>query len=211
MQSDPLAVPDAPSAPEFRVVDDATLELVWGSVRPNGSPILRYVVEMQKRSGEDSPFESVYSGSATSCTVAQLPRGASYLFRVRAENGMGSSKVSPVSMFVTAPGNSAICTLISSGCPGAVPPLDFVTVDSASVRLAWASPQPNGSPITEFEVEMGHSTSPFRVVYSGSECFAIVSNLNAGGTYRFRVRARNAVGKGPWSCDLVYYAAEGEL
>ena len=78
------------------------------------------------------------------------------------------------------------------GQPGQPLP-DGVTHD-AKVPLSWSPAVANGAPLTGYQVRDDHG----KTMSCGSTA-CTVTGLHNGTTYRFSVRARNAVGWGPWS------------
>jgi hypothetical protein len=65
---------------------------------------------------------------------------------------------------------------------------------AGTVSLSWSAPNDNGTPITSYTVSISPGTKTETVVST----HATFTGLGAG-TYRFRVRATNAVGIGSWS------------
>jgi hypothetical protein len=78
------------------------------------------------------------------------------------------------------------------GRPGRPLP-DGVTHDS-KVPMTWSPAVANGAPVTGYQVRDDHG----RTAACGSTA-CTVTGLHNGTTYRFSVRARNAVGWGAWS------------
>lgn len=68
--------------------------------------------------------------------------------------------------------------------------------DPGTVRLAWFEPAQNGgSTITGYDVGVEPHDEGIQVQVDGTS--AVVTGLRAGGTYRFTITARNAVGASP--------------
>ncbi|MEM9890591.1 MAG: Ig-like domain-containing protein [Actinomycetota bacterium] len=69
-----------------------------------------------------------------------------------------------------------------------------------SIAVSWQAPAANGSPITNYQVEVtvGGSTS---ISDAGTSPSLTLTNLQPGEPYRFRVRAANAAGDGEWSAS----------
>ncbi|GAB2781029.1 Ig-like domain-containing protein [Nocardioides salsibiostraticola] len=72
-------------------------------------------------------------------------------------------------------------------------PVPGITRRDGEVVLSWKVPQSNGSPITGYDVRGGGVTRRC----GASTCE--IGGLTNGRSYRFQVRARNAVGASPWS------------
>ena len=106
-----------------------------------------------------------------------------YTFRVRTTNSIASSMPS-------AP--------LSARTPGRpCPPTASVGGGALSGSVSWIADTAceNGDPIVEFKIEQGSSGAKH---YSGTSRSARFT-FSAPGIYQFRVRARNAVGWGPWN------------
>jgi hypothetical protein len=80
------------------------------------------------------------------------------------------------------------------GFPG-VPPTPDAVADNATATITWGQPAANGAPIEEFELESDQGQSAL-LPPSSSHAF---NGLTNGVDHRFRIRARNEAGWGPWS------------
>lgn len=69
-----------------------------------------------------------------------------------------------------------------------------------SIAVSWQAPAANGSPITNYQVEVtvGGSTS---ISDAGTSPSLTLTGLEPGAPYRFRVRATNVAGDGEWSAQ----------
>lgn len=110
------------------------------------------------------------------------------------------------------PSNQGLCRLqaydgeiVSDGngssLPGAPPSAPSASAGDASVSLAWQPPQSTGgSPIIGYEVRLGAgSADPVTVAIANtgsSATTATISGLTNGTSYRFRVAAITAAGRG---------------
>lgn len=71
------------------------------------------------------------------------------------------------------------------------------TAQDGRVTLSWSAASPNGSPVTDYEVDWGEGTTSCGQV---TQC--VVSGLRNGSTYSFRVRAKNEVGWSDYSNSI---------
>jgi hypothetical protein len=96
--------------------------------------------------------------------------------------------------------STALVTLTIKGEPSA-PGVPQAVAENRQVSLTWAPSDPNGDPITGYEVVDGTGSVRCAVGSTlSNSCTA--TGLTNGTTYQFRVRAQNSVGFGPWSEDL---------
>ncbi|WP_433046412.1 fibronectin type III domain-containing protein [Dactylosporangium sp. CS-033363] len=121
------------------------------------------------------------------CTVSGLTPGQSYTFTVTAVAGGLEGAPSGPAAAVT-----AIDVPPAPGTPAAT------VAGDRSLQLTWAAPAP---PVTGYQVESSVDSGAWTVVAAGP-CAAptglscTVGGLTGGGSYRFRVTARNAAGPG---------------
>ena len=163
--------------------------------------------------GSVSGYTLRYSTSASSCdtgtwvtvfedqllltkNVTGLTNGANYRFCVAAINQAGLSlwsNVSSLYMPVTAPGQVVSPT---------------TKIAPSSVEVSWAKPvSDGGSRITKYLIEHAESgeawpDTPIEVLAS-APLKTLVSGLENGTEYKFRIRAVSNYDSGPWSAVLV--------
>ena len=102
------------------------------------------------------------------------------------------------------------------GLPADVPVSDPSVTSSDALRVTFAlpdAPDDGGSPILSYELQMDsgdggdfisiHGFSP----YSMATHYTATQNVSKGRTHRFRYRAKNAVGWGPFSAEASVLAA----
>jgi subtilisin family serine protease len=179
-----LTAPGSVAAPTA-VAGDRQVQLTWGpAAGVLDAPVSSHRVEMSTSGG---PFETVVASTAASShTVSGLVNGTTYTFRVVAENFVGEGPPSPSSAAVT---------------PRAVPAAPSgvtATAGNKQVALAWRAPSSNGgAAITGYRIEMSKGTAPFTTIVANTASTSLrrtVTGLTNGASYRFRVRAINAVG-----------------
>ena len=168
------------------------VNLVWTApTTDGGSPITDYSIQYSSNGGTSwYTFRHTASG-AVLATVTGLTRGSSYVFRVAAVNGMGVGDASIPS--------AAVVTLSTPGTPSGL----AVIAGNGQASLSWTAPaSTGGSAITDYAIQYningGSSWSTFSHTASASPS-AVVSGLNNGVTYTFRVTAVNGVGPGSYN------------
>ncbi|KAK4474841.1 hypothetical protein MN116_000743 [Schistosoma mekongi] len=202
-----LAEPLPPKSPVLAKViespkeysDGATVELTWGSptLRDGESPILGYYVERregQRRQQFTYPIRLI-GADKLSVRIPDLKPGIEYIFRVSSFNDVGSSE----------PTYSEPLVIKS---PYSVPdapkgPLTCSDLTDSSLKLTWLPPEDNGGlPVKRYYVEMKDVGNPAGWLplgtVSGDSTSYLVSGLQQGYAYRFRVRAANDEGSGDW-------------
>jgi len=128
---------------------------------------------------------------ATSATITGLTQGTTYTFRVQATNPAGSGAQSSASNSVTP--NSAVVPSAPTGVVAAPA--------TSSARVSWNVPASNGdSAITGYTVTpyVG-ATAQTAVTADASSTSKVVTGLNNGTAYTFKVVATNAIGNSPAS------------
>jgi hypothetical protein len=161
------------------------VRLTWAAPANNGSPITDYVIQ-RSTGGRWSTVRDAVS-TARSYTVTGLTNGTKYVFRVAAQNAAGQG------------GWSATVSATPKSKPAAPRQLQ-ATAGAGRVRLTWAAPASNGSPVTDYVIQRTNGTRWVTVDDGVSTVrSATVAGLTSGRTYGFRVAAKNAVGTGAWS------------
>ena len=190
----PATTPPAPTRPAVSR-GNRSVTLTWRSTGNGGSGITGW--EYQQKDGENAWgdwTEVPGSGaSTTSHTVVGLTNGASYRFRVRAVNAVGDGAASA---------ESAAVTPATTLAPPLAPTRPAVSPGDRSVTLTWLSSGDGGSPITRWQYVKKEGDGAFETTWTdvpGSDAGTTahtVTGLTNGASYRFRVRAVNAVGDG---------------
>ncbi len=198
--------PDAPVL-TLTVVGDNQIDLSWTEPANNGSAIRGYWVE--RSADGDEPWERLTSNNRTrTYSDDDLYRGMTRHYRVAAFNSAGTGPYSDA--------KSATTTGTPATAPGAPTLLRFSNVSRYQVTIAWEPPEDNGgAPVSGYEYEVARpcednpdtpeNESEFNCGFTGQDITsttaisARVSGINTDGSYDFRVRAVNPVGKGEWS------------
>uniref|UniRef100_A0A8C1MZR7 Titin n=1 Tax=Cyprinus carpio TaxID=7962 RepID=A0A8C1MZR7_CYPCA len=184
-----VKVLDTPSAPiNFKVkeISKESVTLTWEPPSlDGGAKIKNYIVE--KRESTRKTFSAVVTNChKLSWKVEPLQEGCSYYFRVLAENEHG----------IGLPADITDPLKVSEvpQCPGK---LSVVDVTKTSVSLSWERPvHDGGSRITQYLVEMQvKGNDKWSGCANVKTLEAVISNLNPGEEYTFRVIAINDKGK----------------
>jgi alpha-tubulin suppressor-like RCC1 family protein len=149
-----------------------------------GSAITGYVVTPYV--GYSPRPSQTFPSTDTTQVVTGLVNGTQYRFRVQAQNAIGVGGFSTASNPVTPAAPMA---------PGA-PTIGTATAGGGTATVSWTAPASDGgSPIRGYVVTpyIGYTSQGPRYFVS-SDTTQTVSGLTPGTTYRFRVRAFNAVG-----------------
>lgn len=171
-------IPDEPPgrpAPPTVTAGDGRLIVSWTPPANDGSPISNYVLRISGGDARDV-------GAGTSFTWEGLTNGTNYTFEVQAVNRQGPGEFS-------APSNPEHPYTI----PGAPSGVNGVRQNGAA-QITWTAPDNGGDPIDYYEIE--HDQGGTNTTSGTSLTW---SQLTNGQTYRFRARAHNRAGLGPWS------------
>uniref|UniRef100_A0A8B9HA48 Titin n=1 Tax=Astyanax mexicanus TaxID=7994 RepID=A0A8B9HA48_ASTMX len=183
-----VRVLDTPGAPQNLKISQVTKEsvtLIWEPpINDGGTKIKNYVVE--KREATRKAYATVNAlCHKTTWTIDQLQEGCNYYFRVLAENEYG----------IGLPIETGESVKVSEK---PLPPRKVILQDvtKTSVTLSWEKPEHDGgSRVVAYVVEIqpkGSDKWSQSVIVKVPE--AVISGLNTGEEYMFRVSARNEKG-----------------
>jgi PKD repeat protein len=150
----------------------------WSAANPNGSPITGYVVTTLP--GGDTTNVGT---TATSVVVKGLKNGTAYHFSVAATNALGTGTARQTN------------TVRPAGYPLKVGNVHAKAKPHSAV-VTWSPASGNGAKVLHYRVV---TSTGRHLVVSGSAHKVVFKNLKPGSSVRFRVRAINRVGAGPWS------------
>lgn len=207
-----IRLPPIAAAPSVSNVTPCNACLVWapatlllGSVTVEDASAT-YEIQIVREGDDRAAARSLVSSEAHVLVDGLRPRSR-YSFRVRVASVLSSGTTTPAPVGI--PGEwSPACHIETPAAVPDVPELHVSGRTRQQVTLRWSQCNDNGSPIMEFQLEWdaGQAADPpaFRQLYTGQErmykCGGKAGEqLQANCRYRFRVRAANAIGAGPWS------------
>lgn len=166
---------------------DTEVSLTWTTPATGGSAITSYTVQYSSDSGSTWTTFST-APTTNSVTVTGLTNGTSYVFKVLATNGIGSSSYSSNSTAVSPAALPAAPTWVSQ-TPGAT-----------QVALSWNAPASTGGfAVTDYVIEYSSNSGSTWTAFAHSASSATtitVTGLANGTSYIFRVKAVTSVGTG---------------
>ncbi len=188
----PATIPGTPAI-GTPAAGNAQATVTWAAPADNGgSAITGYSVRVVNAATQ-APVGALRpaGANATSLVVTGLANGTTYQAQVRANNAVGNGGFSALSI-----------TFRPVGTPG-TPTIGTAVRGNTSATVNWAAPGTNGgSPIIRYEVRVVNAagTQVGAVRAAGATATSLlVTGLVNGTTYRFQVRAVNAVGVGAFS------------
>lgn len=184
-----VKVLDTPGAPQNLAVKDVkkdSVTLVWDvPLIDGGSKIKNYVIDKREST------RKAYANVSTKCTkttfkVENLIEGATYYFRVMAENDYGIGQAVETKKASKA-----------SEVPLPVGKVFLTDVTKNSASLSWEKPEHDGgSKIGGYLIEIQpKGTDKWGCAANTKTCEGTVSGLTAGTEYLFRIIAYNEKGK----------------
>jgi predicted phage tail protein len=191
--------PKQPAPPKVVSQTTHAIKLQWTLPSVVGGTVKACTVQM-RRSAESADDEAGWSSTqlappATSYEWSKLDPSSLYEFRLFASSKAGDGPASTVVRGQTA------APTAGSRCPGMMSEPSVELAAAASIAISWAPPEDCGSlPITAYHVEMGQgSQGRFACIYNGANTSHVQRTLSEGSAYRFRIRAVNKKGPGPWT------------
>ena len=191
----PPAAPTAAPTATLSGHDAATVAWVGCGAAEGAGPAEGYQVawKVAGTGGPYSWFHRVSGAGVREATVTGLAPATSYEFAVCGVNRAGIGAYSPASAPVR-----------TAGVPGAVAtPPTASDVSQTSARVSWAAPPvaAGSLPLLSYTVAWrdveAETGFPHQVSCTAPD--AVITGLQPGRSYVFRVAACNAAGVGPWS------------
>jgi len=186
----------APSAPTYTNVSSASLTVNWSAVSGAAS----YKLERCSGATNCTPAQIAGGISATSYNDSGLTPNTLYIYRVRGSNAATDGPYSATSTQLTLPDQPGVPT--------------YSAMTPTSVTISWSAPA-TGATTYKLERCQGDNCTNFSSVATGIAGTSYPdSGLTSGTNYRYRVRATNATGDGPYSGvtnTLLYNAPPGSV
>jgi len=183
----PATVPDAPTI-GTATAGNTQATVSWTAPASNGGlPVTSYVVTPYVNAVAQTP--AVFNSTATTQTVTGLTNGTAYTFTVAATNGIGTGAES-------APSNEVTPATVPDA-----PTIGTATAGNTQATVSWTAPVSDGGlPVTAYRVTAYVGVNPvLNVTFNSTATTQTVTGLTNGTTYRFRVRAVNAIGNSAFS------------
>lgn len=161
-----------------------TIKLHWNEPINNGSPILRYNIEVGDKL-------IVTEEPVTEYEIAKLQSNTTYKVRVQAVNAIGEGPF------------SATLKVTTLKFPPSPPKLQCIGVGHNYLKLKWGDGKNND--YTQYCVEvMNPRYKEFQCVYKGTAFTCKVNKLQEMTAYKFRINASNDVGCGEYSAEYEF-------
>jgi len=201
-----VEVKDKPDAPRnLHTVGQSKdyVKLSWEEPENSGGmPITSYIIERREASRSTWTSCGSVSGDKTKFKVTKLYEGTEYVFRVAAENKIGTGPYREM--------EDSVVAKLPFGVPNEPRSLEVENMTASSAVLVWEKPDfDGGSPITGYYVEkrQGYSARWMRVNRAPvSSPMINVKDLVEDEEYEFQVFAENEAGVGR-PCDSISFRA----
>ena len=158
------------------------------------------------------------TGGVVTCTFDTLDAGASEAGEIVVQVGPAASADIAITSIATgdeldrSPGNNTATEFSELFAPPEqVSNLSPIRSGVDFIELSWARPSDNGSPITRYELERKEAGESYALVTPGPSVAATTyldSQVSAGTTYTYQLRAVNDDGDAEWSNEATATARE---
>lgn len=174
-----------------------------------GSDITSYAVELKGGDGTFTNISQYCDFDTLKCSIPiatltaspfNVPLSSTIVVRAAAINSLGQSPYSDVSTAGATLGNVPAQTAVPTAGAGT----------TTSIPVSWTALTPtqaNGAPILSYSLEWDQGTSTWVPLTGGSSndlatTYTVTGNFPASSAYKFRVKAKNLYGWGPYSTVL---------
>ncbi len=182
-------VPAAPTQLTATAAGRTSINLSWTApTNTGGAAITGYQIEVSNTGTANTWTNLVANTQSTTTTYAHtgLSAGVTRHYRVRAINSVGPGAVSSTSSATTDTPNATV--------PDAPSQLTATAAGRTSINLSWTAPSDNGgATITGYQIEVSNAGAWSELATTRATTYTH-TNLAAGTTQVYRVRAVNSVG-----------------
>ncbi len=182
-------VPAAPTQLTATAAGRTSINLSWTApTNTGGAAITGYQIEVSNTGTANTWTNLVANTQSTTTTYAHtgLSAGVTRHYRVRAINSVGPGAVSATSSATTDTPNATV--------PDAPSQLTATAAGRTSINLSWTAPSDNGgATITGYQIEVSNAGAWSELATTRATTYTH-TNLAAGTTQVYRVRAVNSVG-----------------
>ncbi len=182
-------VPAAPTQLTATATGRTSINLSWTApTNTGGAAITGYQIEVSNTGTANTWTNLVANTQSTTTTYAHtgLSAGVTRHYRVRAINSVGPGAVSSTSSATTDTPNATV--------PDAPSQLTATAAGRTSINLSWTAPSDNGgATITGYQIEVSNAGAWSELATTRATTYTH-TNLAAGTTQVYRVRAINSVG-----------------
>jgi hypothetical protein len=196
--------------------DDTAVEVSWALPNEHSSPITKYEILFMQANGDFVPEPTFCDGTNLTivtdrkCTVPMgtirtltlLPRDSLIRVKVRAYNMKAGGSYGQYSEV-----NTAGATIETEPTNWSVVSIDVPATSNVQTRVTWtaltgSSRGGKNVVIEEYEVYWDQSTDNWVSLATTPDLFTVKTGLTGGVTYKFKVRAKNKYGVGPFTATV---------
>lgn len=193
-------VPDAPDFELIALLESSlsTIRFSWAEPYDGGSPVTHSQIWWDR--GDRNEVFTAYAFTVdpdTEFLVEDgLTAGVFYAFKIASVNAVGISELSEAVTFVAA------------SLPGAPGIPSLLTRSEVEITIQWPTGDENGSTVYKYQVfEAPNTETTFTYVGESMSLLFTSTDLVPGNNYRYKVKAVNYAGIGPFSLESDFIIA----
>ena len=178
-------LPDQPGKPHATSKTHNSVQLEWTKPEHCAHIINIYCICYRSVDDPTDKWKRISSNKDCAFTITKLTPGTQYYFKVAAQSSVGSgpaSEVGEVSLPPDQPGKPCAAEITQN-----------------SLRLEWAKPENGAHTVSTYSIyyrSVDDPTDQWARQTSSDEC-VVLTELNSGSLYRFKVTAESATGSSP--------------
>ena len=186
-------MPPQPAPPRHVASTPDSIEMAWEEQHDDASAVQMYELQFRKAGAPESALWRTVTRTVEAAAVLGNLADAltAYVFRVRAQNSVGWSPYSEPSEALSAAADVPVTP--RAPYPGAIA--------ATFVPLFWQAVDGRGAPVSQYVLAMkiNGGAGGYQELYTGPNTDFVVSGLEPGICYVFRLHAVNAVGSSAYS------------